>query len=73
MMEELAMMDDDDVDADFDPKDLLSKIIAFVNQVQASLQACKYFCKLCIEENVAPLQLLKWVRTWWASLYDLIA
>lgn len=73
MMAELATMDDDDVDTDFDPKDLLGKILAFVNQVRASPQARKYFRKLCVEENVKPLQLLKWVRTRWASLYDLIA
>ena len=65
--------DDDDDDVDFDPKDILGKILAFVNQVRSSPQARKYFRKLCIEENVTPLQLLKWVRTRWASLYDLIA
>jgi hypothetical protein len=57
---------------DFDPKDILGKILAFVNQVRSSPQARKYFQKLCVEENIAPLQLLKWVRTRWASLYDLI-
>ena len=65
--------DDDDDDVDFNPKDILGKILAFVNQVRSSPQARKYFRKLCIEESVTPLQLLKWVRTRWASLYDLIA
>jgi len=63
---------DDDTNCDFDSKDLLCEIRAFVNQVHSSPQARKYFQKLCVEENIAPLQLLKWVQTRWASLYDLI-
>ena len=57
---------------EFDPTDLLGKILAFINQVRASPQACSFFHKLCKDENLPPLQLLKWVRTRWASLYDLI-
>jgi hypothetical protein len=74
----LAPIDDnngdneDDENTQFDPKDLLGKILAFVNQVHSSPQARTYFSKLCVEENIKPLQLLKWVRTCWASLYDLI-
>ena len=64
--------DDDEENTHFDPKDLLGKILAFVNQVRSSPQARAYFSKLCVEENIRPLQLLKWVRTRWASLYDLI-
>ena len=63
---------DGDNNFDFDPKDLLGKVLAFVNQVRSSPQARKYFQRLCMEENLAPLQLLKWVRTTWVSLYDLI-
>ena len=64
---------DDVVDTEeFDPADLLSKILAFVSQVRSSLQACAYFHKLCQDENLPPLQLLKWVHTCWASLYNLI-
>ena len=37
-----------------------------------SPQARTFFKKLCEEEGVGVLQLLKWVRTRWASLYDLI-
>jgi hypothetical protein len=62
----------DGLDTDFDPKDLLGKILAFVNQVRSSPQARTYFGRLCGEEGITPLQLLKWVRTRWASLYDLI-
>jgi hypothetical protein len=60
MMVELAE-DDEDVDTDFNPKDLLGKILAFINQVRSSQQACTYFRKLCLEEKLKPLQLLKWV------------
>ena len=63
---------DDAADTEFDPADLLGKILAFVNQVRSSPQARAYFHKLCQDENLPPLQLLKWVRTRWASLYDLI-
>jgi hypothetical protein len=64
---------DDPADpTEFDPGDLLGKILAFVNQVRSSPQARKYFHKLCKDENLRPLQLLKWIRTRWASLYDLI-
>jgi hypothetical protein len=75
-IEELAaVIDSTDELADateFDPGDLLGKILAFVNQVRASPQARSYFHKLCKDENLPPLQLLKWIRTRWASLYDLI-
>jgi hypothetical protein len=64
--------DNSDDDFDFDPKDILGKILAFVNQVRSSPQARTYFKRLCEEEKVRVLQLLKWVRTRWASLYDLI-
>ena len=64
---------DDAADTEeFDPADLLGKILALVNQVRSSLQARTYFHKLCQDENLPPLQLLKWVCTCWASLYDLI-
>ena len=56
----------------FDPTDLLGKILAFVNQVRSSPQARAYFHKLCKDENIPPLQLLKWIRTRWASLFDLM-
>jgi hypothetical protein len=64
---------DDFADAEeFDPADLLGKILAFINQVRSSPQARAFFHKLCKDESLEPLQLIKWVRTRWASLYDLI-
>lgn len=44
----------------------------FVNQVRSSPQARTYFHKLCKDENIPPLQLLKWICTRWASLFNLI-
>lgn len=65
---------DDLIDTEeFDPADLLGKILAFINQVRSSPQARAFFHKLCKDESLQPLQLLKWIRTRWASLYDLIA
>jgi len=75
-VEELVATDDttnDLCDTDeFDPADLLGKILAFINQVRSSPQARTFFHKLCKDESLPPLQLLKWIRTCWASLYDLI-
>jgi hypothetical protein len=57
---------------EFDPADVLGKILAFINQVRSSPQARAFFEKLCKDEGLPSLTLLKWVRTRWASLYDLI-
>lgn len=71
-LDELSEEELDELESKFGAKDLLGKILAFVNQVRASPQARTYFNRVCKQEEVAPLQLLKWVRTRWASLYDLI-
>jgi hypothetical protein len=57
---------------EFNPADLLGNVLVFINQVCSSHQAHAFFHKLCKDENLPPLQLLKWVCTRWASLYDLI-
>jgi len=31
-----------------------------------------FFAKMCTEEGLTPLELIKWVRTHWDSMYDLI-
>lgn len=59
-----------DNNKDFNPGDLIGKVLAFVNQVHAPPQARAYFVKHCTEEGVKPLQLLKWVCTRWAPLFD---
>jgi hypothetical protein len=43
---------------EFDPADLLGKILAFINQVRASPQAHSFFHKLCKDENLPLLQLV---------------
>jgi hypothetical protein len=31
-----------------------------------------FFTTMCTEEGITPLELIKWVRTCWGSMYDLI-
>ncbi|KAI0808987.1 hypothetical protein BC629DRAFT_1437238 [Irpex lacteus] len=57
---------------DFEANDVLGKLLALINQIRASPQARAYFEKTCLEEGLKPLQLLKWVRTRWGSMYDLL-
>ena len=75
-IEELVATDDTTDDLcntnKFDPADLLGKILAFINQVHSSPQARTFFHKLCKDESLLPLQLLKWIHICWASPYDLI-
>ncbi|EGO22881.1 hypothetical protein SERLADRAFT_409414 [Serpula lacrymans var. lacrymans S7.9] len=59
-------------DEDYDAGDFLGKFLAFVNQVRASPQAKAYFVKVCKEKHIAPLELIKWVRIQWGSMYDLL-
>lgn len=41
-------------------------------QIWMSPQAKAYFAKVCEEEGIQPLELIKWVHTRWGSMYDLI-
>ncbi len=79
-----------DEDMDFDPEDLLRKVLALINQVfnsfsfwshcmahlsvqiRASPQAKAFFATMCQEEELKPLELIKWIRIRWGSMYDLI-
>ena len=45
--------------------------ILFV-QIHKSPQARAFFQKSCKETDVPPLQLLSWVKTRWASLFDFL-
>ncbi|KAG6905438.1 hypothetical protein DXG01_002733 [Tephrocybe rancida] len=56
----------------FEASDLIGKVLALINQVCASPQAKAYFKTICKEEGLTPLQLIKWVRTWWGSMLDLV-
>ncbi|KAH7920372.1 hypothetical protein BV22DRAFT_1021370, partial [Leucogyrophana mollusca] len=57
---------------DFDPGDLLGKVLALITQVRLSPQAKTYFATICKEEGLTPLELIKWIRTRWGSMADLI-
>ncbi|KIM73292.1 hypothetical protein PILCRDRAFT_15383 [Piloderma croceum F 1598] len=74
LVDEAAAPEDKEIDdeIDFDPGDLLGKVLALVNQVRASPQAKVFFATMCHEEGVKPLELIKWIRTCWGSMYDLI-
>jgi len=94
LVNEAAAPEDEEVDEDmdFDPGDLLGKVLALINQVglsviylntmhlplssfiqvRASPQAKTFFATMCHEEGLKPLELIKWVRTCWGSMYDLI-
>lgn len=78
-----------DDDMDYEPGDLLGKVLALVNQVgsfnflcdiylkfhrqvRASPQAKTFFGTMCVEEGLTPLELIKWIRTRWGSMYDLV-
>lgn len=44
----------------------------FIFQIRASPQARTFFAKCCQEEAIAELELIKWVRTRWGSMHDLV-
>lgn len=58
--------------AEYLPGDVLGKILALIEQIRASPQARAFFVICCIEERIEPLELKRWVRTRWASLFDLL-
>jgi hypothetical protein len=54
---------------DYDPGDTLGKLMAFVNQLRMSSELTReYLVRICILQNVKPLELLLWIRTRWGSL-----
>ena len=50
----------------------LMLIISFLVQIQKSPQAHAFFCHSCQEVNTPVLKLLKWICTWWASLFNFL-
>jgi hypothetical protein len=68
----------DDVEAmasttivDFEPGDILGKLLALVNQVRMSSQGVRdYLIHSCAVHKLKPLQLRLWVRTRWGSMSD---
>ncbi|KIK80137.1 hypothetical protein PAXRUDRAFT_159450 [Paxillus rubicundulus Ve08.2h10] len=57
---------------DFEPGDLLGKVLALITQVRLSPQAKAYFAMVCKEEGLKPLELIKWIHTHWGSMCDLL-
>ncbi|KAG2752014.1 hypothetical protein P692DRAFT_20725591 [Suillus brevipes Sb2] len=64
--------DEDEESVEFDIGDTIGKALAFVSQVRKSPQARVFLQKCCTEVNERPLELLKWVRTCWASLFNML-
>ena len=56
-------------DVDYDIGDTLGKLMAFVNQLRMSSEGTReYLFRMCIMQNIKPIELLLWIRTRWGSL-----
>jgi hypothetical protein len=54
---------------DYDPGDTLGKLMAFVNQLRMSSELTReYLIRMCILQDVKPIELLLWIQTRWGSL-----
>ena len=54
---------------DFEPGDVLGKLLAFVNQVRMSSEGvCAYLDHVCAVNQLKPIKLCLWVRTRWGSM-----
>ena len=54
---------------DYEPGDTLRKLMAFVNQLRMSSELTRdYLGRMCVMQNVKPIELLLWIRTRWGSL-----
>jgi hypothetical protein len=42
-------------------------------KIRASPQARVYFEKVCVEEGLRKLKLIRWVRTRWGLMHDLVS
>ena len=65
-------LDEFDDGEEFGSGDALGKALSLVKQIRRSPQASVFFEKSCREAGIQPLQLLTWVRTRWASLFDFL-
>ena len=63
---------DDEAAEQFTVGDTIGKALAIVTQIRKSPQARAFFQKCCIEAEVPTLELLKWIRTRWASLFHFL-
>ena len=56
---------------DFEPGDVVGKVMAFVNQVRASSEPTRDFLKqLCPTNGCKPREFKLWVKSRWGSLSD---
>ena len=54
---------------DFEPGDVLGKLLAFVNQVRMSSEGVRaYLDHVCAVNQLKPIKLCLWVRTRWGSM-----
>jgi hypothetical protein len=54
---------------DFEPGDVLGKLLAFVNQVRMSSEGVRvYLDHACTVQQLKPIKLCLWVRTRWGSM-----
>jgi hypothetical protein len=54
---------------DFEPGDVLGKLLGFVNQVRMSSEGVHdYLEHSCVVHKITPLQLRLWVRVRWGSM-----
>ena len=54
---------------DFEPGDVLGKLLAFVNQVRMSSEGVRaYLDHVCAINQLKPIKLRLWVRTRWGSM-----
>jgi hypothetical protein len=54
---------------DFEPGDVLGKLLAFINQVRMSSEGVRaYLEHLCAVNQLKPIKLCLWVRTRWGSM-----
>ena len=53
----------------FEPGDMIGKLLAFVNQVRVSSEdVCDYLAHSCRMHNINPIELCLWVHSSWGSL-----
>ena len=64
--------DNDNDDHAVDVGNSLGKAIALVKQIQKSPQARAFFCAMCCQVKIKPLELLLWIWTCWGSLFTFL-
>ena len=53
----------------FEPGDVLGKLLAFVNQVRMSSEGVRVYLEhLCAVNQLDPIKLCLWIRTRWGSM-----